>query len=132
MSGTRSAGRGAGAEAQARLAAEVALSEKAEDVVVLDLRGLAGFTDFFVIATAGSERRRKTVTDAVERRLLESCGRKPTHLEGYPKAEWLLADYVDFVVHIFSPESRRLYQVERLWGDASRWFPEPAEPPATA
>lgn len=113
------------AESCARFAAEVALLEKAEDVVVLDLRDLAGFTDFFVIATARSERRRATIVDAVGRRLRERFRRKPAHLEGYPAAGWLLADYVDLVVHVFSPESRELYQLERLWGDANRWLPEP-------
>lgn len=113
------------AEACARFAAEIALLEKGEEVVVLDLRGLAGFTDFFVIATARSERRRATIVDAVERRLRERFGRKSTHREGYPAAGWLLGDYVDFVVHVFSPESRELYQLEKLWGDAGRWFPEP-------
>ena len=115
----------ASAESCARFSAEVAHLEKAEDVVVLDLRGLAGFTDFFVIATASSERRRATIVDAVERRVRERVGRKPMHLEGYPAAGWLLADYVDFVVHVFSPESRDLYQLEKLWGDAARWYPEP-------
>lgn len=109
----------------ARFAAEIAHLEKAEDVVVLDLRELAGFTDFFVIATAASERRRRTIVDAVERGVRERVGRKPIHLEGYPAAGWLLADYVDFVVHVFSPESRELYQLEKLWGDAARWAPEP-------
>ena len=118
-------GPNASAESCARFSAEVAQLEKAEDVVVLDLRGLAGFTDFFVIATAGSERRRRTIVDAVERRVRERVGRKPIHLEGYPAAGWVLADYVDFVVHVFSPESRELYQLEKLWGDAGRWYPEP-------
>ena len=124
----------ASAEFCARFAAEVAQLEKAEDVVVLDLRGLAGFTDFFVMATAGSERRRTTIVDAVERRVRERVGRKPIHLEGYPAAGWLLADYVDFVVHVFSPESRELYRLEKLWGDAARWVPEPpgASPAATS
>ncbi len=99
--------------------------EKAAQVVVLDLRGLAGFTDFFVIATAASERRRRTIVDAVGRRLRERFGRKPMHVEGYPAAGWLLADYVDFVVHVFSQESREVYQLEKLWGDAGRWQPEP-------
>ena len=115
----------ASAESCARFSAEVAQLEKADDVVVLDLRGLAGFTDFFVIATARSERRRATIVDAVERRVRERVGRKPIHLEGYPAAGWVLADYVDFVVHVFSPESRELYQLEKLWGDAGRWYPEP-------
>lgn len=114
---------------QARFAAEVALAERASEVVVLDLRGLAGFTDFFVIAAAASERRRRTIVEAVERRVRERFGRKPTHLEGYPASGWMLADYVDFLVHVFSPESRDLYQIDRLWGDAERWTPEPPPPP---
>ena len=120
------------AESCARLSAEAALIEKADEVVVLDLRGLAGFTDFFVIGTASSERRRRTIVEAVECRLRERFGRKPNHVEGYPAAGWLLADYVDFVVHVFSPESRELYQLERLWGDAGRWYPEPLPAVAAA
>ncbi len=119
--------------AGARFAAEVALSELGEDVVVLDLRGLAGFTDFFVIGSAATERRRRTIVDAVESRVRERFGRKPMHLEGYPASGWLLADYVDFVVHIFAPETRSLYQLEKLWGDAARFAPEPrATPPGDA
>ncbi len=117
------------AAVQARFAAEVALAERADEVAVLDLRGLAGFTDFFVIAGAGSERRRRTIIEAVERRVRERFGRKPTHLEGYPASGWMLADYVDFLVHVFSPESRDLYRIDRLWGDADRWIPDP--PPGT-
>lgn len=119
---------------QARFAAEVALAERADEVAVLDLRGLAGFTDFFVIAGAGSERRRRTIVEAVERRVRERFGRKPTHLEGYPASGWMLADYVDFLVHVFSPESRDLYRIDRLWGDADRWVPDPtgAVPEPTA
>lgn len=124
------------AAVQARFAAEVALAERADEVAVLDLRGLAGFTDFFVIAGAGSERRRRTIIEAVERRVRERFGRKPTHLEGYP-ASWMLADYVDFLVHVFSPESRDLYRIDRLWGDADRWIPDlppgtPGTPETTA
>ena len=77
------------------------------------------------IASARSARRRTTIVDAVERQLRERFGRKPAHFEGYPAAGWLLGDYVDFMVHVFSPESRDLYQLERLWGDAGRWRPEP-------
>ncbi len=119
------------AEREARLAAVTALAERAEDVLVLDLRNLAGFTDFFVIATASSERRRQTVVEAIRRRLLEEVRRKPTHIEGSSAGGWLLADYVDFVVHIFSPNHREFYQLERLWGDAPRWAPEPSSALAT-
>jgi len=118
-------------EAIVRCAARLAQEEKAEDVLVLDLRGIADFADFFVIATAGSERRRRTVADRVEAGLRERFGRKPNHLEGYPSGGWVLADYLDFVVHVFSPEWRESVQLERLWGDAKRFVPEPPEPPGT-
>ncbi len=116
-------------ESVVRWAARLAREEKADDVVVLDLRGIADFTDFFVIASAASERRRRTVVDRVEVGIRERFGRKPLHLEGYPAGGWVLADYVDFVVHVLSPEWRESVQLERLWGDAERLEPEAAEPP---
>ncbi len=105
-------------ESVVRAAARLAREEKADDVVALDLRGLADFTDFFVIASATSERRRRTVIDRIEAELRERFGRKPLHLEGYPAGGWMLADYVDFVVHVLSPAWRESVQLERLWGDA--------------
>ena len=124
------------AEVQARFAAGIALAERGEDVAVLDLRGIAGFTDFFVVATASSERRRRTIVDAIERRVRERFGRKPVHIEGYPAAGWLLADYVDFLVHIFSPESRELYRIERPLGRcaplSARGAADAARRPATS
>ncbi len=119
-------------EAIVRHAARIALEEKAEDVLVLDLRGIADFADFFVIATAASERRRRTVADRVDAGLRERFGRKPNHLEGYPSGGWVLADYLDFVVHVFSPEWRESVQLERLWGDARRFAPDPPAPPGDA
>ncbi len=110
-----------------RHAARLAEEEKADDVVALDLRGLADFTDFFVIASAASERRRRNVADRVADGLRERFGRKPLHFEGYPSGGWVLADYVDFVVHVMSPEWRESVQLERLWGDAARLVPEPSE-----
>lgn len=98
---------------------ETARGKKAADLVVLDLRGLASFTDFFLICTGNSNRQMKTISDAVEEELAK-LRVKPSHLEGYPHGDWLLMDYVDFVVHIFTPRSRRHYDLERLWGDAGR------------
>lgn len=102
-----------------RAAVEAAVDKKASDIVVLDLEGLASFTDYFLLCSGGSQRQLKTVADEIDRRLREA-GRKPMHFEGYPKGEWVLMDYVDFVIHIFTPESRAYYDLERLWGDAAR------------
>ena len=102
-----------------RLAIEASLAKKAGDVVVLDLRGLASFTDFFLLCTGRSNRQLKTISDAIEEALTKSRV-KPNHIEGYPHGDWLLMDYVDFVVHVFTPRSRSHYDLERLWGDAGR------------
>lgn len=102
-----------------RSAIEASLDKKAADVVVLDLRGLASFTDFFLLCTGRSNRQLKTISDAIEDALTK-IRVKPDHIEGYPRGDWLLMDYVDFVVHIFTPRSRSHYDLERLWGDAGR------------
>jgi ribosome-associated protein len=102
-----------------RSAIEASLDKKAADVVVLDLRGLASFTDFFLLCTGRSNRQLKTISDGIEDALTKNRV-KPDHIEGYPRGDWLLMDYVDFVVHIFTARSRRHYDLERLWGDAGR------------
>jgi ribosome-associated protein len=102
-----------------RTAVEAARDKKAEDILVLDLRGLASFTDYFLICSGASNRQLKTIADEIEEKL-RKVKRKPSHVEGYPKGEWILMDYVDFVVHIFTPKSRAHYDLERLWGDAKR------------
>lgn len=102
-----------------RIAVEATRDKKALDIVVLDLRGLASFTDYFLIATGGSHRQLITVADEIEEKLKEAK-RRPSHIEGYPRGDWILMDYVDFVVHIFTPTSRSYYDLERLWGDAKR------------
>ncbi len=102
-----------------RAAVEAAQEKKAGDIVVLDLRGLASFTDYFVICTGTSHRQIESVADEVEASL-RALSQRPTHKEGYPRGEWVLMDYVDFVVHIFTPKSREYYDLERLWGDAEK------------
>lgn len=102
-----------------RSAIEASLDKKAVDVVVLDLRGLASFTDFFLLCTGRSNRQLKTISDGIEDALTK-IRVNPDHIEGYPHGDWLLMDYVDFVVHIFTPRSRTHYDLERLWGDAGR------------
>ena len=100
-------------------AVRAADAKKAADVIVLDLRTADGFTDFFVIATAQNQRQIKAVADAIEEALRGEHHRKPAHIEGYGRAEWVLLDYFDFVVHIFTPEMRTFYGLERLWGSAA-------------
>jgi ribosome-associated protein len=93
--------------------------KKALDLVVLDLRKAAGFTDFFVIASGANSRQVRAIADAVIG-TLGADAVKPAHIEGYDRAEWILIDYFDFVVHIFSPDTRSFYGLERLWGSAER------------
>ena len=93
--------------------------KKAEDIVVLDLRKAAGFTDYFVICSAHNARQIHAISDAVTEALADQ-GSKPAHVEGYDRSEWVLLDYFDFVVHVFSPETRVFYALERLWGNADR------------
>ena len=100
-------------------AARAALAKKAEDVVALDLRPCADFTDFFLLVTGQNQRQLVAMADAVLEALRE-LGRRPSHVEGYPRQEWILLDYGDFVVHLMTPRSRSFYDMERLWGGAKR------------
>jgi ribosome-associated protein len=99
--------------------ARAALAKKATDVVILDLRKVTEFTDYFVLASAANQRQLLAVADAVMEALREQ-GLRPSHIEGYPKQEWILLDYGDFVFHVFTPRMRAFYDLERLWGGASR------------
>jgi ribosome-associated protein len=101
------------------IAARAASDKKATDLVVLDLRTAASFTEYFLICTGSSTRQVQAVSNAVEESLLKS-GKRPLHIEGYSSAEWILLDYGDFIVHVFSQASRRFYDLERLWRDAPR------------
>ncbi len=94
--------------------------KKAEQVTVLELeKGSGAFTDYFVVCSGTNPRQIQAIADAVDERL-ETLGLRPTHTEGYKQAEWVLLDYVDFVVHIFSENARRYYDLERLWKSAKR------------
>ncbi len=101
------------------IAARAASDKKATDLVVLDLRKAASFTEYFLICTGASTRQVQAVSNAVEEALLKS-GKRPLHIEGYSSTEWILLDYGDFIVHVFGPASRRFYDLERLWRDAPR------------
>ena len=93
------------------------LDKKAEKLVVLNLQGLTTISDYFVLATAGSDRQAQALSDAVEL-ALKAAGRRPLSIEGYSSAAWILLDYGDVVFHVFHDEARRFYGLERLWGDA--------------
>ena len=97
-------------------AVRAALEKKAMDVVVLDLRKTPAFTDFFVLCSGQNQRQVRAIADAVE----EAAKIRPAHIEGYDRAEWILMDYFSFIVHVFVPQTREFYSLERLWGDAER------------
>jgi ribosome-associated protein len=93
--------------------------KQATSLVVLDLRKAAGFTDFFVICSGRNTRQVRAIADAVMETLAAE-GAKPAYIEGYDRSEWVLLDYFDFIVHVFAPETRTFYDLERLWGSADR------------
>lgn len=109
---------------------KAALDKKASDVVVLDLRHTPAFTDFFVLCSGQSQRQVKAIADGVEE-ALRAAKVRPAHVEGYERAEWILMDYFTFIVHVFTPQTRLFYSLERLWGDAER-IDVSDEPPAGA
>jgi ribosome-associated protein len=109
-------------------AAEAALDKKAEDVVVLDLRKASSFTDYFVLATAANQKQILAIADHVLE-VLRARGLRPNHTEGYPRQEWILLDFGGLVVHVFTQRLRAFYDLERLWGGASRMEVR-ARPPA--
>jgi ribosome-associated protein len=108
-----------GLPAALRQAVEAATEKKALDLAVLELKDVAAFTDYFLICTGTSSPQMQAICDEIERRL-SLAGLRPLHREGYNHAEWILLDYMDFVVHIFSVRSRAFYDLERLWRNARR------------
>ena len=105
--------------AQLEGAIAAAAEKQAAKLVVLDLRKTAGFTDFFLIASGSNSRQVRAIADAVMESLAVK-GVKPAYVEGYDKSTWILLDYFDFIVHVFGPETRVFYDLERLWGNADR------------
>ncbi len=102
---------------QVMRAVDAASDKKANHLVVLDLRQASGFTDFFVLCSGTNSRQIRAIADGIME-ALASQGVKPAHIEGYDRSEWVLLDYFDFVVHVFAPDTRLFYGLERLWGNA--------------
>ena len=104
----------------AKTCAELASNKKAEDIVVLDLRAISTFTDFFVICSATSEPQLKAIANEIETRLREDHSIRPVAIDGFPASQWIVLDYLQVVVHVFHRDKRAFYSLEDLWGDAPR------------
>ena len=108
---------------QVAAAIQACLEKKAEELSILEMeKGSGAFTDYFVLCSGTNPRQVQAIADEVELRL-KNAGMRPTHVEGYKQAEWVLVDYVDFVVHVFSEKARKFYDLERLWKSATRLEP---------
>ena len=108
---------------QVSAAIQACLEKKAEELSILEMeKGSGAFTDYFVLCSGTNPRQVQAIADEVELRL-KKAGLRPTHVEGYTQAEWVLLDYVDFVLHIFSERARKFYDLERLWKSARRLEP---------
>jgi ribosome-associated protein len=104
-----------------QLAGEIcrfASDKKAADIVEIDLRGVVGYTDYFVIATGNTERQTKAIHDGILAGIKQEYSVTPRRVEGFTAGAWVLMDYLDVVVHIFTPATREFYRLERLWGEA--------------
>ena len=89
-------------------------------MIALDLRDVASFTEYFIIASGSNQRQVQAISDEINEQLKKRLGTRPVRVEGYNSAEWLLMDYGDFIVHIFNKEARDFYDLERLWRDAGK------------
>lgn len=111
---------------EVRLAVQAAFDKKAEQLRIFDLRGVTSLTEFFVICSGTNQRQNQAISDEVFRLLKEQNNRSPLGIEGYDKADWILMDYGDFIVHILSSQARKYYDIERLWRQAKE-VPAPAD-----
>lgn len=103
----------------ARRIVELASDKLASDIILLDIRGVSVIADYFVICTVGSERQASAILNDLSDKLLEEFSRKPLHTEGEPESGWVLLDYGDVIVHVFSPTQRTFYDLEKLWAAAT-------------
>ena len=102
----------------AQAVTEYASDVKALDIVQLDLREIISYTDYFVICTGRSDRQVKGIHDAIHLGMKDRYGLLPRRVEGLPQANWILMDYLDVIVHVFTPQTREYYRLEQLWGEA--------------
>jgi ribosome-associated protein len=102
-----------------KIAAKAADDKKAHDLVALDISEIASFANYFLLCTGDSSRQMQAIADEVEEKL-KAFGIRPSHVEGYQNAEWILLDYMDLVIHIFSKDARTYYDLERLWRDGKK------------
>ncbi len=117
----------------AELAVEGILSKKGEQIVLMDMRAVSGIADLFIVCSGTSDMQIKAIMDAIQDAIREGTGERPWHVEGSNGLQWVLLDYVDMVVHVFSPEKRAFYDLERLWGDAQmERVPDDADHPTIA
>jgi ribosome-associated protein len=110
----------------------LAADKKAIDIVALDLRGVAGYTDFFLICSGGSDRQTKAIHDGIHEGMKKQHDTLPRRVEGASEARWILMDYLDCVVHVFTPDTRDYYRLEQLWGDVPRLDLDLDEGPSAA
>jgi ribosome-associated protein len=114
-----------------KIAVNAADDKKASDLVILDISKIASFANYFLLCTGDSSRQMQAIADEIEKRL-KAYGIRPAHVEGYQNSEWILMDYMDLVVHIFSKKARIYYDLERLWRDSKKLdaslFVEQVEP----
>lgn len=109
---------GVAAEDVARAAAQAAYDKKAEDIAVIDLTELSDVCDYFVIATGSNNRQVDSIVDEVEEQVAKAYDEHPFSIEGREERSWILMDYGSVIVHVFTPEAREYYRLEKLWGDA--------------
>ena len=103
---------------EAQRISELMLEKKALDIIIIDVRKITTLTDFFVVCTSNSQPQTRAITDHINQKMKEE-GVKPWHIEGYEHLDWVLVDYVNIVVHIFSKDARKYYELERLWADGN-------------
>ena len=106
--------------------AEIASDKVAQDIRVFDLREIVSYTDYFVICSGGTERQTKAIHDGIHQGLKDRFRLLPRRVEGIREARWILMDYLDVVVHVFTPETRAYYRLEQLWGEVPSRVWEPA------
>ena len=105
---------------EVQLAIKCASEKKAFDLIALDLRSIASFTEFFIIASGSNQRQVQAIADEISEQIKKQLGSRPVRIEGYNTGEWILVDYGDFIVHVFNGEAREFYDLARLWLDARK------------